>query len=107
MRTRELCSALAGLSSADLLDQIRVFKTVDKDGSGELEYLEISKEIKKAGRYPPPPKPDPPAPALDADGCTERCTDSYAYRCADRCADGRTDRCADSFTDRCAYRCTD
>ena len=31
-----------------------VFSVVDKDNSGELEYLEVSKEIKKAGRYPPP-----------------------------------------------------
>ena len=44
-----------------------VFKVMAKEGvaKGELEYLEIQKEIKKAGKYPPPPKPLTPPPGME------------------------------------------
>jgi Ca2+-binding EF-hand superfamily protein/tetratricopeptide (TPR) repeat protein len=47
-----------GVKSLDIVLTLKqrkaVFSVVDQDNSGELEYMEISKEIKKAGRYPPP-----------------------------------------------------
>ena len=44
-----------------------VFKVMAKEGvaKGELEYLEIQKEIKKAGKYPPPPKQLTPSPGTE------------------------------------------
>ena len=36
-----------------------VFDAIDEDGSGELDYWEVEKAIKRAGKYPPPyPKKD-------------------------------------------------
>ena len=32
-----------------------VFSIVDKENTGQLDYLAVAKMIKKAGRYPPPP----------------------------------------------------
>lgn len=31
-----------------------VFNAIDEDGSGELDYWEVEKAIKRAGKYPPP-----------------------------------------------------
>ena len=39
---------------------------IDDDGSGDLDYMELGKEIKKAGKHPPPPAPiDPSAKAVE------------------------------------------
>ena len=35
-----------------------VFQIIDEDGSGDLAYSEITKEIKKAGKHPPPKAPE-------------------------------------------------